>query len=95
MEGKVNLIMVGKKTGNVYYVRNRILYAFDLDTKATREIGKLPPGGSISTVNADETLAAGSIMPGWWRVGRLREKVTLKLLAPSIGDGTQACAARG
>jgi oligogalacturonide lyase len=64
VEGRVNLIMVGKKDGNVYYVKNRILYALDLDTKATREIGKLPPGGSIATVNADETLVAGAITEG-------------------------------
>lgn len=64
VEGRVNLIMVGKKTGNVYYVKNRIFYALDLDTKATREISKVPPGGSIATVNADETLAAGSINEG-------------------------------
>jgi oligogalacturonide lyase len=64
VDGRVNLIMVGKKTGNVYYVKERILYALDLDTKATREIGKVPPGGSIATVNADETLVAGSITEG-------------------------------
>lgn len=64
VDGRVNLIMVGKKTGNVYYVKNRILYALDLDTKATREIGKVPPGGSIATVNADETLVAGAITEG-------------------------------
>src|SRR6185295_19138903 len=55
VEGRVNLIMVGKKTGQVYYVKNRAVFAIDLDTKATREIGSLPPGGSITTVNADET----------------------------------------
>ena len=64
MDGRVNLIMVGKKTGNVYYVKERVLYAFDLNTKATREIAKLPPGAGIATINADETLAAGSITEG-------------------------------
>lgn len=61
LEGRVNLIMTGKKTGHAYYVRTGIVYAVDLDTKATREIGKLPPRGSIATVNADETLLAGTI----------------------------------
>ena len=61
---RVNLIMVGRKTGNVYYVKERVLYALDLNTKATREIAKLPPGVGIATINADETLAAGSITEG-------------------------------
>jgi len=61
VEGRVNVIITGKRTGNVYYVKNRVVYATDLNTKATREIAKLPPGASVSTVNADETLLAGTI----------------------------------
>ena len=64
VEGRVNLIMVGKKTGQIYYVKNRAVFGTDLDTKATKEIGTLPPGGSIATVNADETLLAGAITEG-------------------------------
>jgi oligogalacturonide lyase len=64
VEGRVNLIMVGKKTGQIYYVKNRDVFVTDLDTKATRQIGTLPPGGSIATVNADETLLGGSITEG-------------------------------
>lgn len=64
VDGRVNLIMVGKKTGQVYYVKNRVVFALDLDTKATREIGTLPPGGSVATVNADETLLGGAITEG-------------------------------
>jgi oligogalacturonide lyase len=64
MDGRVNLIMVGRKSGNVYYVKDRVLYAFDLASKANREIARLPPGVSIANVNADETLAAGSITEG-------------------------------
>jgi oligogalacturonide lyase len=62
VEGRVSIIIVGKKTGQVYYIKDRTtVYATDLKTKATREIGKVPVGGSISTVNADETLLAGAI----------------------------------
>jgi oligogalacturonide lyase len=62
VEGRVNVLMVGKKTGQVYYVKDRTtVYATDLNTRATREIGKLPPRGSVSSVNADETLLAGII----------------------------------
>ena len=63
------MIIVGKKTGQVYYtrtvtnnnIRTTTVYATDLNTKATREIVKLPPATSVSTVNADETLLAGTI----------------------------------
>src|SRR5712664_1627510 len=61
VEGRVNIIITGKRTGNVYYVRNRVVYATDLKSKANREIAKLPPGASVSTVNADETLLAGTV----------------------------------
>jgi oligogalacturonide lyase len=69
VEGRVGVIIVGKKTGRVYYtrsvttdnVRSTTVYATDLNTKATREIVKLPPATSVSTVNADETLLAGII----------------------------------
>src|SRR6185436_9851250 len=49
VEGRVSVIIVGKKTGQVYYTRTVIttnnirtttVYATDLNTKATREIVK-------------------------------------------------------
>src|SRR5215213_128072 len=63
VEGRVGILIVGKKTGQVYYtkfVRNdkgfsATVFATDLNTKETREVVKLPPGLSVSTVNADET----------------------------------------
>jgi oligogalacturonide lyase len=61
VDGNVRIILVGHKTGQVYYSRDGMVYATDPDTKATREIARLPPGGSISAVNADETLLAGTI----------------------------------
>lgn len=61
VDGSVRIIQVGQKTGQVYYLRDGMVYATDPDTKTTREIARLPPGGSISTVNADETLLAGAI----------------------------------
>jgi oligogalacturonide lyase len=62
--GRVNLIMAGKKTGRAYYVKSGTVLSVDLDSRATSEIGKLPPGASIATVNADETLMAGTITEG-------------------------------
>src|SRR5512138_733733 len=64
VQGRVNMLVVGRKTGQVYYVKDRTVYATDIHTHATREIGKLPARGSISTVNADETLLAGAITEG-------------------------------
>ena len=69
VDGRVGVIIVGRKTGQVYYTRtvtnNNVstttVYATDLNTKTTREIVKLPPAASVSTVNADETLLAGTI----------------------------------
>src|SRR6266498_2975774 len=64
VEGRVNVIVTGRKTGQVYYARNGIVYATDLNTKVTKEIGKLPPRGAVATLNADETLLAGAITEG-------------------------------
>ena len=69
VDGRVSVIIVGRKSGDVYYsrtvtdnnVRKTTVYATNLNTKATREIVKLPPGASVSSVNADETLLAGLI----------------------------------
>jgi oligogalacturonide lyase len=69
VDGRVSVIIVGRKSGDVYYtrtvtgnnVRTTTVYATNLSTKATREIVKLPPAASVSSVNADETLLAGII----------------------------------
>jgi oligogalacturonide lyase len=58
--GRVRIIETGHKTSHVYYTRDGALWAADVDTGAAREIGKLPERGSIVTINADETLAAGT-----------------------------------
>ncbi len=63
VEGRVRVIMVGHKTGDVYYTRRvdgkNVILATNLDTKATRTIGEMPRGG-VASVNADETLMVGS-----------------------------------
>lgn len=64
VEGRARIIMVGRKTGSVYYTRGNVVYATDPRTRATREVAKLPPRASVSTVNADETLLAGAITEG-------------------------------
>jgi len=69
VDGRVGVLIVGRKSGDVYYtrtvtnnnVRTTTVYATNLSTKTTREIVKLPPATSVVTVNADETLLAGTI----------------------------------
>ena len=58
--GKVRIIVTGRKSQNVYYMRDGKVFATDVDTLATREIASLPPRASVATVNADETLLAGT-----------------------------------
>src|SRR5260370_13214352 len=64
VQGKVRIIVTGRKTQSTYYTKEGAVYASDVDTGAAREIAWLPPRGSISTVNADETLLAGTFIEG-------------------------------
>jgi oligogalacturonide lyase len=64
VDGRVNVIITGKKTGDIYYTKAGVVYATNLKTKATREVAKLPPRASVASVNADETLLAGIVDEG-------------------------------
>jgi oligogalacturonide lyase len=68
VEGKVRVIVAGAKTPNVYYIKasDHALYATNVDTKETRKVASLPEKSQIglATVNADETLAAGTYIEG-------------------------------
>jgi oligogalacturonide lyase len=62
-EGRAGSPIVGKKSRQVFYSRDGSLWATHLDTKATREIIKLPPGFSGASglaINSDETLLAST-----------------------------------
>jgi oligogalacturonide lyase len=62
VEGKVGILVTGRKTGRIYYTRDGAIFATDLNTKATQEVAKIPAqagrGGAIA-VNADETILVG------------------------------------
>jgi oligogalacturonide lyase len=66
--GPVSILVAGHKTGDVYYTKRTpgarggpaIVYATNVDTGATREVVKLPPGRNVSSLNADETLLLGT-----------------------------------
>jgi oligogalacturonide lyase len=68
IQGRVHIIMVGRKTGQIYFVGRKIengaasqwVCAVDPKTKAVRDILKLQRGQQVSTVNADETLLGGT-----------------------------------
>ena len=60
VSGRVRVIVTGHKTRSVFYIQDNAVYSANLDTLATRRIAGLPVKGSISTVNADETLLAGT-----------------------------------
>jgi oligogalacturonide lyase len=62
VEGRVNILVTGHKTGQIYYTREGAIFATDLDTHATHEVAKIPVqagrGGAFA-VNADETMLVG------------------------------------
>ena len=79
--GPVSVLVTGRKTGDVYYmkrtsrevtkadgtketVNETVVYAAEVNTGKTREIAKLPPGRSVASLNADETLLLGSYVVG-------------------------------
>jgi len=64
--GKVRTIEVGHKTPSVFYIKpdERALYVTNIDTGETRKLATVPERGSIGTINADETLAAGTYIEG-------------------------------
>ena len=66
--GRVSVLVAGHKSGDVYYTKRdtgaAVVYATNVDTGATREVVKLPPGRSVSSLNADETLLLGTYVDG-------------------------------
>jgi len=64
VSGRVRLIEAGRRTPRVYYVKDGALHWTHVETGETRRVGALPPRGSIATINADETLAAGAYIEG-------------------------------
>jgi oligogalacturonide lyase len=66
VRGAVSVVGTGHHSQNVYYVRrdDHCLYSTDVDSGATRKIAELPAQGGVSTINADETLAAGTYIEG-------------------------------
>ncbi len=64
VQGRVRLIDAGRKTQRVFYIRDNAAFWTNVDTGETKKIAELPRRGSISTVNADESLLAGTYIEG-------------------------------
>ena len=64
VDGRVSLIMTGRKTGRAYYVKEGTVYAAEPGTQVSRAIAKVPAHGTVVAVNADESLLAGTITEG-------------------------------
>jgi oligogalacturonide lyase len=69
--GGVHAVVVGHKSPSIFYTiydfgtKTVAIYKADLHTGATMKLATLPPGATgIATVNADETLAAGTMNDG-------------------------------
>jgi oligogalacturonide lyase len=94
LKGRVSHVVVGPKTRQVFYIQGGTVYATHLDTRATRAIVTRPElrSGSGLTVNADETMLAGSFVEGGWGVNRPRPAPGT---APETAPGTAPVTAPG
>jgi len=85
-------IEVGRHSRQVYYTRRvenqSVIFATHLDTKATREIARLPFFGTFGGVNADETLLVGAFNERGAR-GRVGAE------SPNIGSSQPAASGEG
>lgn len=66
-------VEVGRRTRHVYYEKDGAIWTTHLDTLVARELAKLPAGGAMQSLNADETLVVGVLTdpaaargPGGW-----------------------------
>ena len=68
VKGRVRAISVGHKTPTIYFTKHdgaiASVWAANIDTGETRKLADLPTRASVSTINADETLAAGTFIEG-------------------------------
>jgi len=68
--GRARTIIVGRKNPNLYYTLPtddryfRTLWCVNLDTGVNRKIADLPRRANVTTINADETLGAGTFIEG-------------------------------
>jgi len=70
VKGSTTTIIVGHRTPNLYYSKSTsdrnisTLWCVNLDTGETKKLADLPRRASVVTINADETLGAGTFIEG-------------------------------
>ncbi|MGH7979089.1 MAG: oligogalacturonate lyase family protein, partial [Limisphaerales bacterium] len=85
-------VIVSRNSRKVYYVRHDdhqlTAYSTHLDSHVTRQIGRLPGGGSVLAVNANDTLLAGSFVEDGghfrWRRGEKKGTMMVRRLAAHV-----------
>jgi oligogalacturonide lyase len=63
---KLRTVVVGRRTPSIYFIKTieHELCVADINTGQVKTLAKLPERGSVASVNADETLAAGTYIEG-------------------------------
>jgi oligogalacturonide lyase len=66
LQGPINSIIVGRKTPTAYFTKSgdQGFYSVNINTGQSLKILDLPPHARITTLNADETMAAGTLLEG-------------------------------
>ena len=64
MKGSIRLVDAGRKNERVYYTRDNAAWWTDIESGETHKIAQLPRRGSMLSINADETLLAGTFIEG-------------------------------
>jgi oligogalacturonide lyase len=94
-------LVVGNKTNSVFYTQADpvthapAMYKADTNTGAIRKLADLPPKASIVSVNADETLAAGTYIEGDATGKEYGSNVPAPAQPAGAGDNRVASTAQG
>ncbi len=94
VKGPVKAIVVGHKTPTIYYTRTAkgtnatTLWCADLATGVERKLADLPPRAGVVTINADETLGAGTYIEGAAHAGGAYDgsKYSGRMSATNLGE---------
>jgi oligogalacturonide lyase len=81
------VFQAGRKTGKIFLTKDGYVCSLDPDTRVLTQLAKLPPGGSVVTVNSDETLAAGSMTEGMQRSAEGRQRAATEAPVPPPAGG--------
>jgi oligogalacturonide lyase len=92
--GPARAIIVGHKTPTIYYTKPTkdpfyvTLWCTNLDTGETRKLADLPRRAGVATINADETLAAGTFIEGDANAGGAYDgtAATGRMSATNLGE---------